>query len=490
MLLETAGRFPESTAWEKGGEKYTYRELFGRAASIASTLEKAFPGRNSLVPVVADKSIGCYAAILAAVVTGKAYLPLNPGFPAARNTEILHFTGSTLFVAGKKDKGHSKELENAGFQAVAAEGGEAGALEHHTGDAKRTVYLLFTSGSTGRPKGVPVAEENLLAYLENIKSYVKVGPGDRCSQVFDLTFDLSVHDLFVTWTSGACLVVPEQESPLFFHRYIREKQITSWFTVPSTIQLMDRMRLLKPGIFPSLKHSLFCGEALPVALAEKWAGAAPGSAAVNLYGPTETTIAVAGYTLPPKGEIKSKNGIVTIGNLFPGHNGRLGHKDEMKGELLISGKQVVDGYCKNEEQTNSSFIVIEGRKYYRTGDIAESDAGLLYFMGRSDQEVKLHGYRINLLEIDHVMNTFLGGKKAVNLFDRAGRSGRIVTFAANVEDPGKVEKQLLEHCRDTLPWYMVPEKVIFVDEFPLNVNGKIDRKKLEELLDENGGNKK
>jgi acyl-coenzyme A synthetase/AMP-(fatty) acid ligase len=333
---------------------------------------------------------------------------------------------------------------------------------------------------------VPVSESNLLAYLDNIRSIIDIGPGDRCSQVFDLTFDLSVHDIFLTWTSGACLVIPEEQSPLFFYKYIRDKHITAWFSVPSTIQLFEKMRLLKPGSFPYLKTSLFCGEALPSRLAMKWLDAARDSRVINLYGPTEATIAISYYEIPRAGQMLERNGVASIGKVFDGHKHKTGDGNKgVQGELLLSGPQVVKGYYMDKEQTGRAFTDIDGDTYYLTGDIVEKDEeGTIYFMGRKDHEIKLHGYRINLLEIDYVISEFLGGEPVVDVLAGEGTSGVIICFALENIKKTNLEKDILEHCREKLPWYMVPEKVIFVKEFPLNVNGKTDRGKLLEKYNE------
>jgi len=489
LLLDAARSRPSEIAWEKGDETHSYGSLFRDALSISERINATVSKDHHFIPVVADKSYYSYAAILGIVLGGRSYVPMNPAFPLYRNLDILKLVGTRNFLSGEGSSKYAKGFISAGYEKLQTGAGKNTGLFDDAGartSGERILYLLFTSGSTGKPKGVPVSENNLLAYLENIKKLVDIGPGDRCSQVFDLTFDLSVHDLFLTWTSGATLVVPEEDSPLFFHKFIKKKKITSWFTVPSTIHLLDKMRLLKAGVYPDLKKSLFCGEALPAVLARKWMQAAPGSGMINLYGPTETTIAVSFYNLTTNDNIEEENGIVSIGRIFPGHEVRiLGQEGSGKGELLVHGPQVVKGYYDDREQTASAFTEIDGRVYYKTGDIVKRNGDEnIFFLGRKDQEVKLHGYRINLLEVEHCISTYLDGKKAVAVLHSSGPDGKIICFLADSKQKSGINAEILQYCRQHLPWYMVPEKIIFVKDFPLNTNGKIDRLKLVNIADE------
>ncbi|WP_369799244.1 AMP-binding protein [Micromonospora sp. M42] len=181
-------------------------------------------------------------------------------------------------------------------------------------------YLLFTSGSTGRPKGVPIRHRNVDAFLTCCRDRYPVGPGDRLSQTFDLTFDPSVFDMFVAWGGGATLVVPQPDEVLTPVRFVNERRITHWFSVPSVVSLARRMRMLSPGAMPGLRHSLFAGEALTLEQARAWAAAAPGSVVENLYGPTELTVTCTGHRLPadPADWPATSNGTVPIGDAHPG----------------------------------------------------------------------------------------------------------------------------------------------------------------------------
>ena len=493
-VLQAALKYPDRPALELHDAKYSYRELTEAAASVAQSiidLKDPCP----FVAVLADKSFSCYAGILGILMAGKAYLPLNPRFPSARNLYMLEKAGARILIAGENtDDELDTILENysTGIYVIILEGGTSQVTSQVTCEVPlptNPAYLLFTSGTTGKPKGVPVSNGNLAGYLDFILKSYDFQPDDRFTQIFDLTFDLSVHDLILAWSSGACLCVPQDNSSFAMARFIREKQPTVWFSVPSVVMLMDRMRLLKPGAFPSVRLSFFCGEALQSRSTKSWKASAPHSRLVNLYGPTEATIAITRYDLPDNPELwKSELGIISIGRVFDGNSFLLlGETSQVtsqvtcevgEGELCLKGNQVVKGYFENEEADKDSFFSDPAslQKWYKTGDLVKVDEdGDIFFLGRKDAEVKISGYRVNLKEIENVLAGYESVGQAVIIFNQdADGQGIILAFIFVNNNEGIKEKELDAFCRQQLPWYMVPGKFIFVDEIPLNVNGKVD----------------
>ncbi len=210
--------------------------------------------------------------------------------------------------------------------------------------ADSIAYLLFTSGSTGRPKGVMVSHANVLHYLDCVIKRYGFTSNDRVSQTFDLTFDLSAHDLFVAWEAGACVCCPTQKESIKPGAFINDARLTVWFSVPSTAVFMRRFGVLKPGMYPGLRLTLFCGEALPVETARQWALAAPNSVIENIYGPTELTIACTVYRWDnAKSPNECEQGVVPIGQPLDGMQALIVDQqlreveDGRDGELLMTG---------------------------------------------------------------------------------------------------------------------------------------------------------
>ncbi|HVH71696.1 MAG TPA: AMP-binding protein, partial [Candidatus Dormibacteraeota bacterium] len=275
--------------------------------------------------------------------------------------------------------------------------------------------------------------------------------------------------------------------------FIQDSRLTVWFSVPSVAILMKRLGTLKPGLYPTLRWSLFCGEPLPVEIAEAWAEAAPNSVLENLYGPTELTIACALYrwdrrTSPPECE----RGLVPIGCPYPGMEALLidEHGREVargkEGELLMTGPQVSLGYWRDPERTAASFIVPPGKRqiYYRTGDRVRQATGdgPMVYLGRVDHQIKVQGHRVELGEVEALLKKEAGVELAVAVGWPLTASGPRAIEAFLVCRQLDTES-LREKLKTTLPVYAVPRKIHVIDTWPLNPNGKIDRSKLLKYLE-------
>ncbi|WP_342787010.1 AMP-binding protein [Streptomyces tailanensis] len=274
------------------------------AAALAATTGGRHPRR---VGLLALRTLTAYAGYLAVQRLGATVVPLHPGFPPPRTAATAKAAALDCVLA---DPGHAGvELPVPVLAAdVTAPGHDPEDAPDPDGARDREdarghagpddiCYILFTSGSTGTPKGVPIRHRNVSAYLDHVTARYGIGVGDRLSQTFDLTFDLSVFDLFAAWSSGATVVVPDR-ADLLAPRFVARERITHWFSVPSVISLARRLRGLAPGSMPTLRWSLFCGEPLTTDQAATWQAAAPDSVLENLYGPTELTLSCTQYRLP------------------------------------------------------------------------------------------------------------------------------------------------------------------------------------------------
>lgn len=499
-ILDIAHDEPSRPALVIDDEAWTYGELIAAASQLAGRFPgEAEGGMQPITAVMAQRHVSSYLGILAARLCGHAYVPLNVHHPCQRNATILKKSGAMRVICGALARAQLEEIvAAAGVDVDIIDCGDSKAdhdadLKPFPADRDQSLsdlaYILFTSGSTGNPKGVPIRNRELENYLAAAGPLLDVRPDDRFSQTFDLTFDLSVHDLFICWENGATLVVASEKELRMPSAYIRERQITKWFSVPSLAYQVRLQEDLVPGAFPSLRLSLFCGEALPTVVATEWAAAAPNSGVENWYGPTEATIACSRYVLqadPPDDDT------VPIGTPFDGMELLLLDADRRPlgagepGELFLAGGQLASGYLDDPEKTAAAFMTLpDGKRVYRTGDRAVEGAdGNLRFLGRVDNQVKVRGFRIELGEIEAALRDASGGLNSVAMAWPSG--DEIATsIVATLESDRADIQGILAQLAATLPEYMVPAMIFCVPEFPKNASGKVDRRALAERVAEN-----
>lgn len=490
--------FPERAALEVGGEKFTYAELGERAARIGAAIAERSPdGAPPLTAIYAARSATAFAGVLAALWAGHGYVPLNPYFPAQRCREMLLRSGCRTIVADATGAEHLAELlEGIEDPPVAIvpeteDLGQAAAAPLFPSEDE-VAYLLFTSGSTGHPKGVGVAHRNAVAFIKAVAERYGIDENDRFSQTFEMTFDLSVFDMFVAWERGACVCCPSERQLMAPGRFIRDSELTVWFSVPSLAALMRKLRMLKPDNFPSLRWSLFCGEPLPAELAGAWAGAAPASVVENLYGPTEATIACTLHRYSAA-EPVTANSVVPIGVPI-GATRTLIADPQLRevepgadGELLIAGPQVTPGYWQDEEKTAAAFVTPPGQEeiHYRTGDRVRrplQPGEPITYVGRMDHQIKVLGHRVELGEIEAALRDASGIDAAIAIgwpLTDSGAGGIVAFLGATNADVATLRSVLSER----LPEYMIPRRFELLEELPLNSNGKFDRKKMQAMLE-------
>ena len=520
-FAESAERYPDHAALVVDNRRLSYTELLHEAISVAQTMSKYQEHDTPLVAVFGSRTVSVYAAILAALASGKGYVPLNPKFPSERTRDMLQASEATVAVVDRKgaerlgevlagitrpltillpDLSDASGLASRFPQHRFVPAGRFECGNSHVTEAgpDSVAYLLFTSGSTGRPKGVAIRQSNVQSYVDYTVSRYEVNDRDRLSQEFDLTFDLSVHDMFVGWERGACLYCVPENQIGFPAKFIRDNALTMWFSVPSVVGTLSRVRLLQAGAFPSLRWSLFCGEPLSANYAALWQQTAPNSVVENLYGPTETTIAISNYRWNSASSPEEcLNGIVPIGWMFSGQGCRVvdsnGHSvatDEI-GQLCLGGSQVASGYWNNPDKTRQQFIPLPGeepnRVWYSTGDLVKQDARqCLFYLGRVDHQVKIRGYRVELQEVDLVLRRACGTDQVVTVPwpVKEGTAEGLIAFVCAGENGHDSDRaRIIDACRQFLPDYMVPNTVCFVPEIPLNENGKTDKRKLISQLE-------
>jgi len=496
-------KHPDNPALEVNNKIYSYFELHKLALGIASILANYV--EEQFVGILSSRSLSTYAGILGTLAAKKCYVPFNPKFPVERIKKIISLTNCKIFIIDQEffqilnslfDKTNgliiiTPEIESPVLKLA------SGVIHFNQYYIKTNsvinlkdlntsnfAYLLFTSGTTGEPKGIPVTHVNLNAYLDNILPKYQINASDRCSQAFDTTFDPSFHDMFIAWSNGACLVVVPRNDLLAPVKFIKEKGITVWSSVPSMVNIIKRFRLDNKSSLPDVRYTLFTGEACPYGVFETWKKMAPNSLIINGYGPTELTINITDFKIPDNLLLKDCiNSIVPIGKIFDKHSFIIFDNRELKneGELAVEGPQVVSGYLNQPEKTAEFFIEINNQIYYKTGDIVRIDQNeVIHYLGRKDNQVQIRGYRVELGELESLITNITKNRVvAIGWPVKDGLTEGVVAFVEGSVDINLV----LSQCKENLPEYMVPSNIICVSPFPLNINGKTDRNQLTKILD-------
>lgn len=508
LFADSARLYPDRPALSIGDRQWTYGALRRECNAIRRSLEAVgLGGAQANIGVLSAKSLVSYASIIATMESNNVYVPLNPKFPVERLLKVIEDAGiETIIVDAESASAAMPLLRDARFRNVilpdseensftdfdgasifiyrgepVADLQDAASLEAPASHPPRFAYMMYTSGSTGGPKGVAVTHDNAYACIDRALRLFETDHTDRFSQIFELSFDLSICDIFLCWLSGGCLCVPLPQDRLLPLDFVRRNEITVWGSVPSLASNMQKLNVLKEGTFPSLRVSWFCGEAFPAELAQAWSEAAPSSRVYNLYGPTETTIFVTSYRYEPG---KSPTtGVVPIGDMLPGLDYLVmddGEPATGAGELWLAGDQVVPGYWNKPDATAASFVRRSGseRIWYRTGDLVRCDDRFgLMFHGRVDRQVKMRGNRVELQEIEGVVRRTVGCATVavVPVFSKDQICTHLVAFCDKVDGGEAAAKKA---CARELPPYMIPEKFIEIDQFPYNSNGKLDYKEL------------
>lgn len=509
LLAETLLEFTHRDALHIGETSYTYRQLDDRSRSIAAMLQ------GPTAAILPGRTLETYASVVAVERTGFTYVPLNPDSPddllleqislaavdtivvdpelTAKAFRLLERMERSLFVLLLEGSRTEAPRSILGRHHVAWVGEHDRPAETIDSVTDAPLYQLFTSGTTGKPKMVPIPRANVAEYLKSIRSIFDFRSEDRFSQFFNLSFDLSIHDLFVTWTHGGCLCVPKGTELLDPVGFASRNDLSVWFSVPSLASLAMMSRKLRPGSLPKLRHALFCGEALTWPLLEAFAPAAPSASITNLYGPTEATIAITSYrvgadtpmpaadtrtTVPIGRPFAGQEAIVTDAGLEPVRDGDIG-------ELLLGGSQLAPGYRGNPEETARSFVDAQfdgyrNGRWYRTGDLVRQTRDGMVFLGRKDSQVKWRGFRIELGAIEAALGDIAKTPIAVVVPWPPNADGAVEKLIAFVGDLSLPLKDLRRELEGRLPRHMVPAEIFEIDSSAdiRNANGKVDRRKI------------
>jgi amino acid adenylation domain-containing protein len=505
----------EAAAVVMQGEVVTYGQLEERSNRFARLLRDAGCGQGDRVCLAIPKSPMAIVAIAGILKADCVYVPIDIASPATRVAKLLD-SAAPRFILGSwatanlldqlfehnrfRDsirvgwmEGETAESQNVKpafhWHDVNSYSAEALAQSNTSADPAQ---ILFTSGSTGDPKGVVITHANVIHFVEWAVRYFGISDSDRISGHPPLHFDLATFDIFGTFAAGAQLHLVPPEShyllPNKLTEFIRGAQLTQWFSVPSVLNYMAKFDVVRFNDFPTLRRLLWCGEVFPTPALAYWMKRLPQVTFTNLYGPTETTIASSYYTvshcptdtqpIPIGTACDGEELLVMDGELHPVPQGEVG-------DLYVGGVGLSPGYWSDPVKTSSAFSPYQNQRIYRTGDLARvGEDGLVYFVGRADTQIKSRGYRIELGEIEAALNTFEELKEcAVVALPTDGFEGNMICCAYVAQDDVHVRHAGIRSKLSTLlPAYMLPSRWQSFTQLPKNANGKIDRRKIQDLF--------
>jgi amino acid adenylation domain-containing protein len=486
-----AARTPNAIAVRAPGTRATYAALNRRANQLARHLRDQGVGPGMLVGICLDRSVDLVASLLGVLKTGAAYVPLDPGFPAARLDYMAEHSGLALVVVdsgSQTGRGWAVRRVDLGADAAAIEAQDGHDLGLVPG-AGDPAYVIYTSGSTGRPNGVVVPHGALSNFLGAMLRAPGIGQDDVLAAVTTVSFDIAGLELYVPLIAGACVVlVPRAvatDGPNLAN-LLAEERITVMQATPATWRLLLESGWRAPAGFVAL-----CGgEALPEDLARSLHARV--DALWNMYGPTETTI------WSTAGRIETGSGTVSIGR--PIANTRVYIVDGsgrpvpigVAGEIWIGGAGVASGYRGNPELTAEKFVadpfVGGAARVYRTGDLGRwLPDGRLAHMGRLDQQVKLRGFRIEPGEIEAALAAHEAVREAVVLLRGDDPDvQRLVAYVLYRPGHDLTTSEARRHLQALLPDYMIPSLFVAVDAIPRTPNGKVDRRALPDPVGAGG----
>ncbi|MFJ9691412.1 amino acid adenylation domain-containing protein [Kitasatospora sp. NPDC101183] len=483
-----AATCPDSPALITSGLRMSYGELHRRAALTAAWLRSHGVGRNELVGLVMRRGPEQIIGILATVLAGAAYLPVDAALPEERRRYMLA-DGEVRCVLTNVDEADEADVDGRAVLRLDATGpaptGPPALLEPLPGARPDDLaYVLYTSGTTGAPKGVMVTHRNVANVVADCYTRFGIRGDDRFFAISAFNFDLSVWDVFGALTAGAALVMPDADRAVDPEHWLRMCElggVTVWNSVPAIVGLMHDQAVAEGTAPPALRLVMMSGDRLPPALPAALRRLVPGLEVVSLGGPTETTI---WNILHPVEEWEDGTESIPYGR--PNANNRAyvldpdgqDAPDWVTGEICAAGTGVAKGYWRDEERTAEKFGHDErlGERIYRTGDLGRYlPSGEIQILGRSDFQIKVNGYRIEAGEVETRLAALPAVRQAVVVRQEGGRGDRLVAHLvpAGAERPDV--PAIREELRGALPEYMVPAAVVWHEELPLTRNGKVDR---------------
>ncbi len=500
-LEASAAFFPEKTAAKDDKTSCTYSELLEAAKQTGAFLAEKTEIRKP-VAVFMDKSVATLKAFMGILYAGCFYTLVDPSFPAERIGQILNILDTDIVITTRE---HGEKLLHSGYGKSILYADELQyTKDMETAESKLMhirqslvdtdpVYCNFTSGSTGIPKGVLICHRSVIDFIDEFTNVFHITSEDVIGNQAPFDFDVSVKDIYSALKTGATLVIIPKSYFMFPNAVVdmlEDNRVTTLIWAVSALCLLNRLHGLKHKVPSCINKIMFSGELMPIKQLNAWRSYYPKAMFVNLYGPTEITCNCTYYILDreflegdklPMGHAFSNERVFLLDEEDREIDSR---KTDLPGELCVAGTCLALGYYHNPEVTKKAFTnnpLQPGwqERIYRTGDLAYYGADkMLYFAGRKDFQIKHMGHRIELEEIESVLNSVSIVEHACCFFDET--RSKIVAFYAGGDD----KKRIVDEMKQKVPEYMVPNILRQIDELPLTKNGKTDRKRLRELYEE------
>ncbi|MGA2644455.1 MAG: amino acid adenylation domain-containing protein [Candidatus Sulfotelmatobacter sp.] len=472
-LRHTAAAVPDTPAIVEENRVTSFCELFEQAASLAVRLVEHGIQKQDRIALVLPKTTEAIVSIFASLLAGAIYVPIHPQWPKERIETTLADSAARLVIEGESFPPRITDRQTgASIAWQPVRDALTGIDSLPRADAGDPAFILFTSGSTGRPKGVVLSHGAVSAFVKWSAREFQVCSSDRIACPSPLSFDLSTFDIFNMALCGAtCVLVPGHIMwmPRFLVQFVRDTRITCWYSVPSILAGMLQEGRLAEHEYPGLRVILFAGEVFPGPNVARLQAAVPQAVCANLYGPTETNVVT--WCRVPRDFDGSRP--LPIGHPCPYATVTV---EASSGQLLVGGGSLMSGYWNRPEETRRAFVSLEGKRYYRTGDrVSLAPDGHYLFLGRLDRQVKRRGFRIELGEIEAALARQEDILEVAVVATGDGRMGTAITAFVRARSAGAVTVvEAKGHCARTLPLYMLPDRIVFLDTIPKGSRGKID----------------
>ena len=480
---EQVSRTPDRIALRFEDACLSYRDLDNRAEQLASRLRAHGMGRDRLVGICVERSLDMVVGLLAILKAGAAYLPLDPETPKARLELIIQDAGPAALLTRRNFLARLPEVQiPVLFLEQSDDARTASAGDGRGADPESLAYVLYTSGSTGKPKGVEVPHRALVNLLASMQLEPGLGGGDTLLAVTSLSFDIAALEIFLPLVSGGTVVLASSGAladPGNLVTLIQRSRCTHMQATPTMWR-----SVIEAGWSGGPGLKILCGgEALPRRLAD--ALLARCGSLWNIYGPTETTVwstvqrVDSGTGPPPIGRPIANTRVYIVdpeGSPVP-----IG----VAGELLIAGSGLARGYRNHDALTRERFVTstaLPGERLYRTGDLARWHDGTLEYLGRTDQQVKVRGFRIAPEEIEAALGTHPRvSAAAVRCYSDKEGEQSLVAYVVQRGLRAPEPSELRQHLSQILPTYMLPSRIVTLTSLPTTPNGKLDRKRLPKV---------